>query len=640
MQSPDLNRRTFLKTSLVVAPAVMFSFNALEALAATSDKQIFSILHTNDMHSNVVGVGPLRDYTPLSLGDDHTRGGYARLGALIAQRRAELERLGPVLVLDAGDFSMGTAVAAACRELGAELQLMAQMGYDATTFGNHEFDLGPDGLGKAIKQAAHAGDVPAIIVTNSDVSADSDRLTDLQTMAQRGVLQPYRVIERRGLRFGLVGIIGYDAFKYSTDPGEIVFGDPIETAKAAVQRLKQEEKVDVAIALSHGGVVKRPDGQFGQGEDLNLLEAIPELDVVIGGHTHSELQEPLFVDRRPVVQAGKYGEHLGELVLSLEHGRVQVESYRLIPVDDHVQGDPAIQNRVDRFLQQAGEVTFAPRGYATTQPLVVISEDWPMDYADIDSGTPLANVVTDALRLATNSQIAFTANGAIRAGLTKGKTGVQTVYDIFALAPLGNGIVDPTAGSALVKGYFTAAELKNILEFLLIDDPNHPGEYYPRTSGLRFYYDPSRPRFDQITNLELGNLDDGYAPLDLEAPTLYSFATSLYVGSILVYIPQLSKGTLPLQPKMADGSPLTRKAEAIVDPRESTSPYVLPTTTHLNADLAAINAASREIKEWQAIMDYLVSLPNKTPDGISALVKDTRVREVRGIQSSFIPQTG
>lgn len=635
MQRPNLNRRTFLKTSLAVAPA-MLSFHApkdaLEALAATPAKQVFSILHTNDLHSNVVGVGPLQDYTPLSLGDDQTRGGYARLGALIAQRKAELEHLGPVLVLDAGDFSMGTAVAAACRELGAELQLMAQMGYDATTLGNHEFDLGPDGLGKAIKQAARSGDIPAIIVTNSDISAESNRLVDLKEMAQQGMLQPYQVIERGGMRFGLVGVIGYDAFKYATDPGEVAFGDPIETATAAVQRLKREEKVDIAIALSHGGVVKRPDGQFGWGEDLNLLEAIPALDVVIGGHTHSELRQPLLVDHRPVVQAGKYGEYLGELVLSLEKGRVTVESCRLIPVDDRIQGDPALQAKVETFLQQSGDITFAPRGYATTQPLVVIAEDWPMDYTDIESGTPLANLVTDALRLATNSQIAFTANGAIRAGLTKGKTGVQTVYDIFTLAPLGNGIVDPTAGSAMVKGYFTAAELKNILEFLLIDDPNHPGEYYPRTSGLRFYYDPSRPRFDQVTALELGNLDDGYLPLDLEAPALYSFATSLYVGSVLVYIPQLSKGALSLQPKKADGSPLTRKAEAIVDPRESTSPYVLPATTHLNADLAAVNAASREIKEWQAIMDYLMNVPNKNPEGVSMLVKDDRSREVRGIK--------
>jgi 5'-nucleotidase/UDP-sugar diphosphatase len=468
-----------------MASPIFLSFDALKAIAQTPGKQIFSILHTNDMHSNVVGVGPLRDYTPLSLGDDQTRGGYARLGALIAQRQAELARLGPVLVLDAGDFSMGTAVAAACRELGAELQLMAQMGYDATTLGNHEFDLGPDGLGQAIKQARSAGAFPPVLATNSDVSAASDRLQDLQELVQAGVIKPYTVIERDGMRFGLIGLIGYDAFKYAADPGGVVFGDPIETAQTLAQQLKQEEQVDVAIALSHGGVVRGPDGQFDQGEDLNLLAAVADLDVVIGGHTHTELTEPLLVGDRPVVQTGKYGENLGELVLSLEQGQVKVESYRLIPIDDQIRGDDAIQAQVDEFLRRSTSSVFASRGYETTQPLVAIAADWPMDYADIESGTPLANVVTDALRQATHSQVALTANGMIRAGLIKGNGGVQTVYDVFALAPLGGGIADSTAGSALVKGYFTAAELKNILEFLLIDDPNHPGEYFPRVSGLQ-----------------------------------------------------------------------------------------------------------------------------------------------------------
>ncbi|NEQ42417.1 MAG: bifunctional metallophosphatase/5'-nucleotidase [Leptolyngbya sp. SIOISBB] len=626
-----LSRRAFVTTTLIAAPTAMFSFRHLAALAATSGKQLFSILHTNDMHSNVVGVGPLRDYSPLTLGDDQTKGGYARLGALIAQRKAELEQLGPVLVLDAGDYSMGTAVAAACRELGAELQLMQQMGYDATTFGNHEFDLGPDSLGQAIKQAANAGDVPAVIITNSDVSAESDRLNDLQEMAQRKVLKPNLIIERGGLRFGLVGIIGYDAFKYAADPGAVTFSDPIETAKAAIQKLKQEDQVDVAIALSHGGVIKGPNGQFDQGEDLNLLEAIPDLDIVIGGHTHTELTAPLFSGSRPAVQTGKYGENLGELVLSVANGQVKVESYRLIPIDDQIPGDPEIQARVEDFLQRSGDAVFASRGYQTTQPLVAISEDWPMNYADIVSGTPLANVVTDALRLATGSQVALTANGIIRAGLDKGNHGIQTVYDIFALAPLGSGIVDPIAGSALVQSYFTAAELKNILEFLLIDDPNHPGEFFPRVSGLRFYYDPRRPRFDQVIALELGNLKDGYAAIELQGSTLYSFATSLYLGSIIVAIPQITKGALSLQPKQADGSPLTNRTEAIADPRDSTSPYVLPAGTDLDTAIAATDNAQQEIKEWQAIMDYLAHLPTKTPDGISVLEKDPATQEVRAI---------
>ena len=83
----------------------------------------------------------------------------------------------------------------------------------------------------------------------------------------------------------------------------------------------------------------------------------------------------------------------------------------------------------------------------------------------------------------------------MRSGLTRGKSGVQTVYDVFAVAPLGAGVVDPTPGSTLVTAYFTGQELKDLLEFFLVDNPAHPGEFFPRASGMRFRYDPSRPQF-------------------------------------------------------------------------------------------------------------------------------------------------
>ncbi|MFN6337256.1 MAG: 5'-nucleotidase, partial [Cyanobacteriota bacterium] len=271
-------------------------------------------------------------------------------------------------------------------------------------------------------------------------------------------------------------------------------------------------------------------------------------------------------------------------------------------------------------------------GYTTTQPLVRIEEDWPMNYADVEGGTPLANLFTDALRKATGSAIAFTANGIIRAGLIKGKSGIQTVYDVFTLAPLGAGIVDDTAGSAMVTTWLTAAELKNLLEFFLVDDPNHPGEYFPRVSGLRFRYDPSRPRFDQVVSLELGSLAGGYAPLDLGSDRLLSFSTSLYAGLVIAAIPKLSKGALALQPKLADGSPLTSRTEAIADPRFSTGPYVLPVGVSLDRASTALDPARREIKEWQAVMDYLRDLPDRAADGLPILRKDAAAREVRGIR--------
>ena len=601
---------------------------------ANEGKQVFTILHVNDTHSNTIGMGPSSDYTPMTLNNDATKGGFSRLAALIAQRRQGLEKLGSVLVLDGGDFSMGTAIGAATRELGAELQLLARMGFEATTLGNHDFDFGPDGLGSAIGKAAAARMVPTIVASNLDLNANEPRLVALKQLAEKRVIRPYMVIKRAGLRFGILGLIGYDAYKYTTNPGGVVFPDPIESAKKTAKLLRNQESADVVIALSHGGVMKGEDGQY-TGEDVNLLRAVAEIDVVIGGHTHTALTQPLLVDGRPVVQAGRYGENLGELTVSLSGGKVNVESYRLIPVVDTIKGDRTVQQEVDRFSKESSQIVFASRGYSITQPLAVISEDWPMDYSDLESGIPLANLVTDAFHKMENADIAFTANGMIRAGLTKGNSGIQTVYDVFALAPLGSGIVDPTAGSAMVKSYFTGRDLKSLLEFFLIDDPHVPGQYFPRVSGMRFYYDPSRSKFDQITAIELGDLDKGYRPIDTSesATKLYSLTSSLYLGLLIVALPKLSKGAVQLVAKKADGTPIKTRTDAIADPRESTGSHIPLPSGSVENDVVVTSAAQKEMKEWQAIMNYLVSLPNKNPDGISMLEKDDRAREVRVIQT-------
>jgi 5'-nucleotidase/UDP-sugar diphosphatase len=135
-------------------------------VAAADGKKTFTILHTNDLHSNFIGMAPSSDYTPFTLNDDATRGGFARLATLIATRKAVRTGQGPVLVLDAGDYSMGTAFAGAIRETGGELQLLSRMGFDATTFGNHDFDLGPDGTAQAIAVATKAGWVPPVVASN------------------------------------------------------------------------------------------------------------------------------------------------------------------------------------------------------------------------------------------------------------------------------------------------------------------------------------------------------------------------------------------------------------------------------------------------------------------------------------------
>src|SRR5664279_2785972 len=184
--------------SLLVAMLVgALAFSAASSHAAEANgKKTFTILHANDLHSAFLGLGPATDYTPFKLNDDATRGGYARQATLITQRKAARKAQGPVLVLCAGDYSMGTAFGAATRETGGELQIMSRMGYDATTFGNHEFDLGPAGLGQRISAAAKAGHVPAIVASNTKFEANDPSLAGLQRLARDRVVRPYVVIER------------------------------------------------------------------------------------------------------------------------------------------------------------------------------------------------------------------------------------------------------------------------------------------------------------------------------------------------------------------------------------------------------------------------------------------------------------
>ena len=337
-----------------------------------SGRYEFTILHTNDMHSSFIGMGPAADYTPFTLNDDATRGGYARLASLIAKRKEARKVKGPVLVLDAGDYSMGTAFGAASRETGGKLQLMSLMGYDATTFGNHEFDLGPDGLGKSISVASKASRVPAVLASNTSSAKQDDTLADLQRLAKAGVIRRYIVIERGGIRFGIFGLLGKEAQFYTGGAGAAAFSDAIETGKEMVKVLRETEKVDVVIALSHGGVVKGMDGRFADGDDVRLAKDVQGIDVVIGGHSHTELQDAIIVNgRTPVVQTGKESRNLGELVVTIDGGKLTVDSYKLYPIDDSFSGDRAIADEIDKLKKGVTAAVFASRGYDVDQPLAV-----------------------------------------------------------------------------------------------------------------------------------------------------------------------------------------------------------------------------------------------------------------------------
>ena len=213
----------------------------------------------------------------------------------------------------------------------------------------------------------------------------------------------------------------------------------------------------------------------------------------------------------------------------------------------------------------------------------------------------------------------------------------MTVYDVFAVAPLGAGIVDKTAGGALVTAYFTGQDLKNILEFFIVDNPVHPGEFYPRSSGMRFRYDKSRPKFDAVTAVELGDLDRGYKAIDISGKDghLYSLTCPLMLGSMVVAIPKYTKGALNVVAKKKNGQPLTSKIEALDAPIDNSGYLLGPPATVDHSSVATVagsGASHREIKEWQALMDHLRSLPVKKNGELPVIPVDERAAEVRAIK--------
>jgi 5'-nucleotidase len=204
------------------------------------------------------------------------------------------------------------------------------------------------------------------------------------------------------------------------------------------------------------------------------------------------------------------------------------------------------------------------------------------------------------------------------------------------MAPLGGGIVDTTAGSALVTGYLNGLDLKNLLEYMLVDNPTHPGEFFPRASGMRFRYNLSRPQYDAVTAIELGDIDRGYKAIDISGKSgrLYSLTCPLMVGQYIVAIPKFSKGKLQIVAKNRKGQQLTSKVEALEDPRGSTPDLLSPTgkTDRKSVATGGKNKTAREIKEWQAIMDHLRTLPVKSKGELPVIPVDARAAEVRAIK--------
>ena len=227
------------------------------------------ILHTNDIHSYLMGASPEADYTPATVGDDTTTGGMARLSSAIkSARTSAAASKTPVLLLDAGDFMMGTLFETISTKAAAELAMMNALGYDATTIGNHELDWGPDGLAAILQTAVANGKTVPIVASNMVFDPGAPGNDNLQALAKPGVIMTKLVKTVGALKVGIFGLLGKSAALVAPlkAPADV---HRHQTASAQmVNELRQVDKVDLVIALSHSGIFSD-----GTGEDADLATA-------------------------------------------------------------------------------------------------------------------------------------------------------------------------------------------------------------------------------------------------------------------------------------------------------------------------------------------------------------------------------
>ncbi len=313
---------------------LLFSTFLPEAFAA-GEKEI-TILFTHDLHSH---------FLPQESMDGSESGGYARLKTVIDRER-ELHP-GAILV-DGGDFSIGSLIQALYTTDAPELRTMGAMGYDAVTIGNHEFDHKGTGFASMLNAAVDSGDaLPYMLEANYFPAPDNpDRREILDAMDRYGVRETL-ILERGGVRFGIFGLNGVDSDDCAPTSG-FVLEDAAEHAKKCVEELK-EQGAEVIVCLSHSGTDPDPK----KSEDLKLAQAVEGIDVIVSGHTHSILEEPIREGNTLIVSCGPYCSNLGCLVLRRGvDGRLEIADYHLTPIDETLPADPEIAPLVGRWKEK------------------------------------------------------------------------------------------------------------------------------------------------------------------------------------------------------------------------------------------------------------------------------------------------
>ncbi|MFB4372640.1 5'-nucleotidase C-terminal domain-containing protein [Agrobacterium tumefaciens] len=458
----------------------------LSAGAALADYEL-NILHINDFHSRIESINKFDSTCSAEEeGKNECFGGAARLLTAINQTRDALKAEGKnVLLLNAGDNFQGSLFYTTYKGT-VEAEVLNAMKFDAMTVGNHEFDDSEDGL------AGFLDKVQFPVVTANVVATAASKIGDR--------VKPSIVLEVGGQKIGIVGAVANDTAELATPGPNITIAEDVAKISEQVQKLKQDG-VDKIIALTHVGYPR----------DLEFIAKIPDVDVVVGGHTHTLLSNtdqkaegpyPTLVDnpggyKVPVVQAGQYSKYLGDLKVVFDDSGVVKESKGdPILIDSSFKPDEATLKRIDELK--------AP--IEALKSKVVGSSEGPIE-GDRKvcrvKECSMGNLVADATLARVKDQgvtIAFANSGGLRSSIDAGDV---SMGEVLTVLPFQN-----TVATFQLKGEDIRAALENGVS--QIDDG---AGRFMQVSGLKYSFDRSKPAGGRVVSVEVKE-GDAFVPLD------------------------------------------------------------------------------------------------------------------------------
>ncbi|MCI9083671.1 MAG: bifunctional metallophosphatase/5'-nucleotidase [Lachnospiraceae bacterium] len=581
-------------------------------VSAEQSKEM-KVVFTHDLHSH------LESFELEENGEEQQVGGFARMKTWLEQQPEDSE---DILFLDGGDFSMGTLYQTVFETQAAELRMLGALGVDVTTFGNHEFDYRSSGLANMLAAAENSKDpLPALVVCNIDWEASlsgeqADESALLKDAFDRYGVQPYVMLEKNGVKIAVIGVFGKDSLACSPTCA-LSFKEPVDAVRETVQVIEQQEHADMIVCVSHSGTWEEEK----KSEDELLAKAVPQIDLIISGHTHSILEKPIIHGETAIVSTGEYGARIGSMNLKQkENGRWQLEDYQLTLLDKRYENDAEIQKKTEEMGKSIDQEYMAQFGYKKDQVLTYN----PWEFTKINGlGTilreeTLGNLLADSYLYTVNNsetgdetpaKIAVVPSGCIRDTFHKDRD--ITAADAFQSLSLGIG-ADGIPGYPLVSVYLTGADIRTMAE---VDASISPmmttAQLY--TSGLSYTINPSRLMLNKVTNTVLQDWEGNVETLMDDS--LYRVVADLYTGQMLGAVEKKSFGLLSVVPRDASGEEIS--AEKLED-------YI-------------IYRDGKELKAWICAANYLDSFEKINGNSqIPEYYQTTHNRKVIENDSSFV----